>query len=104
MNQKSQIIKNRNAWLYTLRGFSAIWVILYHLNGRIPEQDNLYYYFVRYRQGIWLESLPLHIFYDFSVLVTCLCLSFLFYKYIENPAIAAGKKSFNFNLKTNKNL
>ena len=47
MNQNSQIIKPRNTWLDTLRGFSAIWVVLYHLNGRIPEQDNLYYYFVR---------------------------------------------------------
>ena len=47
MNQNSQNHKNRNIWLDTLRGFSAIWVVLYHLNGRIPEQDNLYYYFVR---------------------------------------------------------
>ena len=61
------------------------------------------YLLIRYRQGIWLESLPLHIFYDFSVLAICLALSFLFYQYVEKPAIALGKKSFNFNLKTNQN-
>ncbi|MDY7020398.1 MAG: acyltransferase family protein [Cyanobacteriota bacterium] len=203
MNQNSQNQKNRNAWLDTLRGLSAIWVVLYHFNGRIPEQDNLYYQFtrlgyigvpiffiisgfciqlaakssksmsdffwrrfsriyppyadpssisiqiasvftvlsiifsfkynsflnannilcyvgelsyslyllhvpigcyllIRYRQGIWLESLPLHILYDFSLLLICLGFSFLFYKYVEKPAIALGKTGLNFKLNSKK--
>ncbi|MEL7038538.1 MAG: acyltransferase [Cyanobacteria bacterium J06592_8] len=60
------------------------------------------YLLIRYRQGIWLESLPLHILYDLSLLLICLGISFLFYQYIEKPAIALGKTGLNFKLNSKK--
>lgn len=53
------------------------------------------YLLLRYREGIWLNNLLLHILYDFVVLAICIAISLLFFRYIELPSIAMGKKEIN---------
>lgn len=48
---------------------------------------------LRWRKGIWLSSLPLHIAYDLGVVAGCIAFSYLFFKLIEQPAMEMGKKN-----------
>ncbi|BAY92032.1 MULTISPECIES: acyltransferase family protein [unclassified Tolypothrix] len=49
------------------------------------------YLLLQYRQGIWIKYLPMHIIYDFTVLILCLALSVLFFKYVELPSFLIVK-------------
>jgi peptidoglycan/LPS O-acetylase OafA/YrhL len=50
------------------------------------------YLLLRFRQGAWLESLPLHILFDVLTLAACIGLSSVFFFLVEKPSIELGRR------------
>ncbi|MBC7879701.1 MAG: acyltransferase [Anaerolineae bacterium] len=50
------------------------------------------YLLLQFRTGLWIEFLPLHIFYDLVVLATCLIAAKILYNLVEKPSMLIAKK------------
>ncbi|MGC1309740.1 MAG: acyltransferase [Phormidesmis sp.] len=88
------ISDHQKTWLNSKNVFTDLGLVSYSLYLLHVPIGN--YLLIRFRQGIWLDHLPLHVMYDVAVTGICIFCAFVFYKYVEKPSIAWGRTANSY--------